>query len=167
VLSSLPSTRPQRPSARRAAARQAAARSAAAIADPHRAAKAQPPPGARPSLGRRVEPDPGRVKRGAKRAAGRAKPDAQHAKPDAERIRPTIGHRPSTSTAAPAESIEPPAPPQGFETEDVIEPGSSVHPPSGAELAASVAELVGELAHAGLSVGGRVLRDTLTRLAGT
>jgi hypothetical protein len=61
---------------------------------------------------------------------------------------------------------EPPVPRQGFETEDAIEPGRSVQPPSGPELAASVVQLVGELAEAGLSAGGRALKDALTRLTG-
>ena len=57
-------------------------------------------------------------------------------------------------------------PRQGFEAEEAIEMGRPVQPPSGSELAASMVELVGELAQTGLSAGGRVLRDALTRLAG-
>jgi hypothetical protein len=57
-------------------------------------------------------------------------------------------------------------PRQGFEAEETIEMGQPVQPPSGGELAASVVELVGELAQTGLSAGGRVLRDALTRLSG-
>jgi hypothetical protein len=99
VLSNLPSTRPQRPSARRAAARQTAAARAERIA---------------------TKP---------KRAATEV-------------------------------------PPQGFEAEEAIEAGHSVQPPSGAELAASMVDLVGELAQTGLSTGGRMLRDALARLSG-
>jgi hypothetical protein len=105
VLSSLPNTRPQRPSARRAAAQRATAVRA------ERAAETKPERTTKP----RTEP----------------------------------------------------APAQGFETEEEIEPGRSVQPPSGAELAGSLAELVGELAQAGLSTGGRLLKDALTRLSGT
>jgi hypothetical protein len=57
-------------------------------------------------------------------------------------------------------------PPQGFEAEEQIEPGRSVQPPSGPELAVSVAELVGELAQAGLATGSRLLSDALKRLSG-
>jgi len=57
-------------------------------------------------------------------------------------------------------------PPQGFEAEEQIEPGRSVQPPSGPELAASVVELLGELAQTGLSAGGRLLKDALGRLSG-
>lgn len=39
-----------------------------------------------------------------------------------------------------------------------------MHPPGGAELVASVAEIVGELAKAGLSTGERLLKDALSRL---
>jgi hypothetical protein len=62
--------------------------------------------------------------------------------------------------------VEPPVPPQGFEAEEQIEPGRSVQPPSGPEMAASVAELLGEVAQAGLSAGGRLLREALGRLSG-
>ncbi|MGA2163367.1 MAG: hypothetical protein ABSH36_02730 [Solirubrobacteraceae bacterium] len=61
---------------------------------------------------------------------------------------------------------EPPVPRQGFESEETIEMGRPVQPPSSSELAASMVELVGELAQTGLSAGGRVLRDALARLAG-
>jgi hypothetical protein len=39
-----------------------------------------------------------------------------------------------------------------------------VHPPGSAELVASAAEIVGELAKAGLSTGERLLKDFLSRL---
>ncbi len=57
-------------------------------------------------------------------------------------------------------------PPQGFEAEEQIEPGRPVQPPSGTELAASVAELIGELAQAGVSAGERLVKDALRRLTG-
>jgi hypothetical protein len=117
VLSSLPSTRPQRPSARRAAARQsAAARAERAPAKPKRSARPTPKPIPKP------------------------------------RVAPKL--------------TEPPVPRQGFEAEETIEMGHPVQPPSSSELAASMVELVGELAQTGLSAGGRVLRDALTRLSG-
>ncbi|HEY7831702.1 MAG TPA: hypothetical protein VIC06_14160 [Solirubrobacteraceae bacterium] len=40
-----------------------------------------------------------------------------------------------------------------------------VQPPGGAELAASVVELIGELAQTGLTSGGRLLKDALSRLS--
>ncbi len=54
-------------------------------------------------------------------------------------------------------SVEP-APRQGFECEGERASGT-VHPPGGAELVASAAEIVGELAKAGLSTGERLLKD--------
>jgi hypothetical protein len=52
---------------------------------------------------------------------------------------------------------------QGYEPE-----GDSfnrpIQPPSGAELVASLAELAGDLAKAGVNAGGRVLRDVLSHL---
>lgn len=61
---------------------------------------------------------------------------------------------------------EPPrAPRQGFEAESDVEPGKAVQPPGGAELAASVVELIGELAQSGLASGGKLLKDALSRLS--
>jgi hypothetical protein len=61
---------------------------------------------------------------------------------------------------------EPRIPRQGFETEEEISPGSTVHPPSRPELASAVADLLGELAQGGLTAGGRLLKDVLARLPG-
>ncbi len=114
VFSSLPSTRPQRPSARRAAAKRAAAEGV----------KQAKPAGAKRSA--RTPPKP----------------------------------------PLPPPPVEPPVPRQGFESEVDIEPGAPVQPPSRPELAASVAELLGELAQSGLTTGGRLLKDALGRLPG-
>jgi hypothetical protein len=54
-------------------------------------------------------------------------------------------------------------PRQGFESESDIASGS-VQPPGAAELVASAAEVVGELAKAGLSAGERLLKDLVARL---
>jgi hypothetical protein len=114
ILASLPHTRPQRPSARRATARAKAAKQASATAAPTKASK-----------------------------------------PKATRKRP----------AKPAEPAR--APRQGFESESELQPGKSVTPPSSAELAASVVELLGELAQSGLTSGGRMLREVLGKLPGS
>jgi hypothetical protein len=79
----------------------------------------------------------------------------------------------STTAAAPAKprarrapvptpDVEP-VPLQGFESEHDRARGP-VHPPGGVELVASAAEIVGELAKAGLSTGERLLKDLLSRL---
>jgi hypothetical protein len=133
VLSNLPSTRPQRPSARRATAR----RSTAA---PARRTAAASTPGAGNA------PTP--------RAAKATAPRAAKAKP-ARTVKPR-----------PLKPPELPVPRQGFEAEEEIQPGHSVQPPSGAELAVSIAELFGELAQTGISTGERLLKDTLARLTG-
>lgn len=147
VLERLPRTRPQRPSARRAAARRAAAVSAepAASAAPQRDSKTPSP-----RRGRTDKTPPTRTPRAAK--APKAPPNA-----------PRAAKTPKT----PPKFAEPPAPPQGFEAEEQIEPGRPVQPPSGSEVAAAVVELLGETAQAGLSAGGRLVKDTLRRLAGS
>jgi hypothetical protein len=59
---------------------------------------------------------------------------------------------------------EPRAPKQGYEPEDEVELGVTVNPPSGTELVESVADIVGELAGAGLTAGGRLLKDAFSLL---
>jgi hypothetical protein len=148
VLASLPSTRPQRPSTRRAAARQETKARATRTA------------------GNGAKPTAGRARAGQAAKAGAAKAAkagaGQSAKSRAKRTtepsrEPTTRH---------LRSDEQPAPPQGFDAEGGIETGAPVQPPSGVELAASVAELIGELAQSGLSSGGRLLKSALARLPG-
>ena len=62
----------------------------------------------------------------------------------------------------PTPDVEP-VPLQGFESEHDRARGP-VHPPGGVELVASAAEIVGELAKAGLSTGERLLKDLLSHL---
>jgi hypothetical protein len=76
------------------------------------------------------------------------------------------GAKPSKVSRTHASRSEPAGesvPVQGYESEE-----DSLHqpiqPPGGAELVASIAELAGELAKAGVNTGGRVLRDVLSRL---
>jgi hypothetical protein len=68
-----------------------------------------------------------------------------------------------TSARAGASAKAPPVPRQGFECEGERASGP-VQPPGGTELVASAAEIIGELAKAGLSTGERVLKDVLSRL---
>jgi hypothetical protein len=72
-------------------------------------------------------------------------------------VKPAVKRAPKPFVAAE------PAPRQGFECEGE-RPSGSVHPPGGAELVASAAEIVGELAKAGISTGERLLKDVLSRL---
>jgi hypothetical protein len=68
-----------------------------------------------------------------------------------------------TRTKSEAKPLHDPAPRQGFECESAPISGS-VQPPGGVELLASAAELAGELTKTGLSTGGRLLKDVLSRL---
>lgn len=146
VLLNLPRTRPQRSSARRAAARKTAAGEGAATGTRPRRVDLT---AAAPSLtvaGSTAEGAPGKPTR-TRAAAGR-------------RAKSAVKLRRSSSPA------HDPAPRQGFESDSESMSGS-IHPPGGAELLASAAEIVGELAKAGLSTGERVLRDALSRLPGS
>jgi hypothetical protein len=146
VLSSLPSTRPQRPSARRAAAR----RTAAAKTGPK---PAKPPhrPSATAGSGRAKQTQPA--------------PTAESRRTRQTQPAPTAESRRTRQT--PRKPAVPPVPAQGFEAEEQIEPGHPVQPPSGSELAVSLVELVGELAQSSLATGGRLLGDALKRLSGS
>ena len=73
---------------------------------------------------------------------------------------------PQTKTKPSAAKAElPRAPRQGFEAESDVDASKPVQPPGGTELAASVVELIGELAQTGLTSGGRLLKDALSRLS--
>ena len=120
----------------RSSARRAAARESARAAGGN---GARAPAG--PAPAKRARPT-------SKRAGGSTRPAQTRPSAAAERAR----SRPQQA-----------APRQGFETEPQAARGS-VQPPGGAELVASAAELVGELAKAGLSRGERAIRDLLGRL---
>jgi hypothetical protein len=136
VLAGLSSTRPQRPSPRRAAARKAAVESTVgdipggvSPAKPTRPAKAKPP---RPA-----------------KSTSKAKRDLPAPTPKrAARKRPT----------------EPRVPRQGFEAESELDMGAAVHPPSGLDMAGSAVGLLGDLAQSGVARSGRLLRGALSRL---
>jgi hypothetical protein len=136
VLSNLPRTRPQRPSARRVAARQATATQAA-------------------------EANGSSAREGDRAAAAKATKRAQ--RPRGAGAGAPKRARTTTARSASAPAGAGRAPRQGFECEGERASGT-VHPPGGAELVASAAEIVGELAKAGLSTGERVLKDVLSRL---
>ena len=143
VLLNLPRTRPQRSSARRAAARKTAAGEGAAT-------------GARPRRVNLTAPAPSLTVAGSTAAEGAPR------KPT--RTKTTAGRRAKSAVKLRGSSPgQDPAPRQGFESESESMSGS-VNPPGSAELLASAAEIVGELAKAGLSTGERVLRDALSRL---
>jgi hypothetical protein len=165
VLANLPRTRPQRASQRRTAARRKTARDATRGAA-----------GAQAAATRRPEPS-GRVEAAAAAApAARVDPGRPTAAPSATRRRegdsaerrrapsrgPSARRKGSGQTSA-RKSSEDAAPRQGFESEGDFGSGP-VQPPGATELVASAAEIVGELAKAGISTGERLLKDVFSRL---
>ena len=100
----------------------------------------------------------------ARRPAAAAKATPTAAKPTptqaSARKQTTAKRRPAKSAVKP---LQDPAPRQGFESESDSVSGP-VQPPGGVELLASAAELAGDLAKTGLSTGGRLLKDVLSRL---
>jgi hypothetical protein len=113
----------------------------------------------------RARPQRASPRRAAARDANKGVPASKTtgkaaAKPSAKRTT-----APKRRAARPiAKPAEPPAPKQGYEPEEEVELGSTVNPPSGAELVESVADIVGELASSGLAAGGRLLKDAFSLL---
>jgi hypothetical protein len=122
----------------------------------------------------RTRPQRPSARRDASRKAAQAKATPQQAAQDKARPRKAAQvtatpqkaaqakARP-TRTKSQAKPLHDPAPRQGFESESAPISGS-VRPPGGVELLASAAELAGELTKTGLSTGGRLLKDVLSRL---
>ncbi|MFI4991409.1 MAG: hypothetical protein ACHQHO_10920 [Solirubrobacterales bacterium] len=186
VLANLPRTRPQRSSARRAAAREAggtngrpspphkptgaaaSTRTAKPTRGKRQAGNSRPAMRAAQTETERATPAAGRRPAAVKESAATAEAKAAGSKP-----RPSSAVRTRRSGAAKRAStprrplpLEDPAPRQGFECEGERADGP-VAPPGGAELVATAAELVGELAKAGLSAGERMLKDVFSRLPGS
>jgi hypothetical protein len=158
VLGNLPRTRPQRSSPRRAAARRSAAGKAAATAPASRSAdgdatsrSAASAAADAPSAGT-AETRTARSK-GARRNAGQRASGKQTGK------RAATGAKRQKRSVPPLDAV----PSQGYEGDDDSATGA-VRPPGGAELVLSAAEIVGELAKAGLSRSERLLKDVLSRL---
>ena len=139
VLGNLPRTRPQRASPRRDAAR----RSAAAAQDDLGAANGN---------GRPVRKAPTK-----KRSASRAPAASGTARSGAAKTK----RRPKAAQTRRREAGE--VPRQGYESVEERATGP-VQPPGGTEFVGTAAEIVSELAKAGISGGERVLRDVLSRL---
>lgn len=189
VLANLPRTRPQRASARRTAARESGssngrpaspakarakrsssakpARTAKAARGEGATAKARPAKVAAQTETKRTAPAAGSRPKPAKDSAAtaRAKSSGSSGRPSSA----VRARRAPTGKRAPAPrrpvAVEEPAPRQGFECEGERATGP-VQPPGGPELVATAAELVGELAKAGASVGERLLKDVFSRLPG-
>jgi hypothetical protein len=187
VLGNLPRTRPQRATARRAAARNSASsnggpparakrsttavpRSADAARTKHKSQAAQ---GARAAAAKPATPVAGGSPAGGRGPAAVVDSAAtKRARTAGGAARSTSGPRARRTSATKREGarrrplpVEEPAPRQGYESEGERAEGP-VQPPGGPELVASAAELVGELAKAGVSVGERLLRDAFSRLPG-
>ena len=92
----------------------------------------------------------------------RTRPQRSSARRDASRKAAPAKQR-ATKTKSATMPLQDPAPRQGFESESDSLSGP-VQPPGGADLLASAAELAGELTKTGLSAGGRLLKDVLSRL---
>ncbi|HWX96479.1 MAG TPA: hypothetical protein VNZ01_06465 [Solirubrobacteraceae bacterium] len=162
VLGNLPRTRPQRATPRRAAARRSAGEKSGAASTPARSADGG---GNGNGARRSASPPAAEVSAGAASETGTARKADARADKGQRGSRNRAGKR----TAGPARRQQRSAtkleavPAQGYETEDDAATGA-VRPPGGAELVLSAAEIVGELAKAGLSRSERLIKDVLSHL---
>jgi cell pole-organizing protein PopZ len=164
ILAALPRARPQRASPRRAAARNAVGARAIAATDGRlKPTKSQTKP-TKATVSSRGTDAKSSAKTGTKPAAKKPQKPPRTQKPPAKTSRPSRPVSLRTKTTRPQSHNEPRAPKQGYEPEDEVELGVTVNPPSGAELVESVADIVGELAGAGLTAGGRLLKDAFSLL---
>jgi hypothetical protein len=157
VLSNLPRTRPQRATERRIAARNATKQRSGKGEPRKRASSRKGRTGAAGATGTASKADPA----SATEKAGAATAEAKRA----ARPKPAPARKPR-ARSEPARTrvrTQEPAPRQGFEAEGERASGP-VQPPGGAELVASAAEIVSEIAKAGLSAGERAVRDLFSRL---
>jgi hypothetical protein len=158
VLGKLPRTRPQRATARRAAARGSTGKKADAAPAPARSAdgdgtpRSASAPASDAAAGAATETLTAKSSR-ARRNAG------QRASNNSRGKRAADGARRRKRSAAKVDAV----PAQGYESEDDAATGA-VRPPGGAELVLSAAEILGELAKAGLSRSERLLKDVLSHL---
>jgi hypothetical protein len=150
ILASLPRSRPQRASARRAAARTDTATKKATSA-------ARTVTTTKTNSARATTTN----KHIARETPAVAEPVAAK-KPTARK--PPAAKKAASSKRRTAKPAEPLAPKQGYEPEEELELGKSVSPPSGGELVESVADIIGELANSGLTAGGRLLKDAFSLL---
>lgn len=167
VLATLPRTRPQRPSARRAAARRKAESEASATA---RATADAETTGSAEARGKHSREKDSRKKEPTRARASHRQNEQSAAEPaTAPRARARAKAK-AKSGAKPKRRLttvkppEPAVPKQGYEPEEEVELGKSVSPPSGLELVESLAAVLGELAGGSLSAGGRLLKDALSGL---
>jgi hypothetical protein len=152
VLGNLPSTRPQRSSARRAAARGSTTAKPPAAATP--AAAAKPAAGAKRA----------RSGAGSARSSGaKASSAARSSRPKAAKAAAGKQRKAQTASRRAVPKARQSVPRQGFESEADRARGE-VHPPGGTELIASAVEIVGDLAKSGLATGERVIKDVFSRL---
>jgi hypothetical protein len=147
VLANLPRTRPQRATPRRAAARRTAAEKTDAATATARSGERSAPGSRAPS----AENGAGEA-RSAGAGAGRRTSRNQPAK------RASAAQGRARRSASKLDAV----PSQGYESDD--EATGAVQPPGGAELLISAAEIVGELAKAGVSRSERLVKDVLSRL---
>lgn len=181
VLANLPRTRPQRASARRTAARKSAGAATTGAATASENGARKPSRGKRPAVTKApaAAPTAATAKHASSAteaksvkgvtessAAATAKapksPKAARAKAAASVKRAPAPRRAAAKKTRETPPQEP-APRQGFECEGDSASGS-IQPPGGTELVAAAAEIVGELAKAGLSTGERLFKDVFSRL---
>jgi hypothetical protein len=158
VLANLPRTRPQRSSARRAAAR---ARAGAAPGKGDTESSPSADNGRSPASAEAIARPAGAGAGAREPTPAKGRASKRRATSAERQARPARKASASSSRASAAKATS--APRQGFDCEGDSARGP-VQPPGGIELVASVAEIVGDVAKAGLSTGERLLKDIVSWL---
>jgi hypothetical protein len=157
VLSSLPRTRPQRRSPRRAPAGQTGS---AATGHAKPAARAKRAAKTAPARAKTTAARPKTTAARPKTTAARPKTTAARPKTTTAQPKTTTAARPKTTTAARPKTANTPSSKPPFRAE----PQGPVDPPSGAEMIEAAVQGAGELAQIGLTLGGQLLRSAIRRL---
>jgi hypothetical protein len=158
VLGSLPRTRPQRRSGRRAPAIARAAEAVEAVVSQADPAKAKKP------KVKKVKPAPGKGKAPAAKAKAKAaEPGKDKPKGKAKAVGPGAPHAahgfPPEARPEPIAAADP-TPTAGYAIPDA----PSQPPPSGAALVTTAVQAAGELAQIGLNLGGSAVKSALRKL---
>lgn len=161
VLAALPRTRPQRTSTRREAARAQARSETVAVAKAASPAKVGAPRTDGTSAKKEAPAKVGTSATTKKTTKKRPTTDSKTAN-SKRPTKPAHTRKAATTRPKAAAQAEPRAPSQGYEPEEEVELGNTVHPPSGGELIESIAVIFGELAGASAGAGGRLLKDVLS-----
>jgi outer membrane biosynthesis protein TonB len=158
VLGSLPRTRPQRRSSKRA---DAPVTAAADVTETKPTPKPKRAPAKPKTTAAATKPKPKRAPAKPKTTAAATKPKPKPARPKAAAAKkPATPRATATAAAQPA----PPTSPRTETQQQPSQPRRSIEPPSGTDILQTAAQAAGDIASLGIEAGRRAVRGALSRL---